>query len=165
MTEQPTINMPSMKVESSHDFIAGKSLKFYWQAIKWFIVLLVVLDILNVVFEVYEYGHWVIEAVIFVIFSFYLLKRWKVALTTAITASVFLGIISGLLLAIFDIIWYHQWWYLLNFIRLPCIISAVGIATSLAFYLLFQNIKFKQSKDVKGGGIYGRKKTNLDKFR
>jgi hypothetical protein len=165
MTQQPTINMPSMKAELGHDFIVGKSLKFYWQAIKWFIVLLVVLDILNAVLEVYKHGHWIIEAAVFIIFSFYLLKRWRVALTTAITASVFLGIISGLLLAIFDIIWYHQWWYLLNFIRLPCIIGAVGVATSLAFYLLFQNIKFKQSKDVKGGGIYGRKKTNLDKFR
>jgi len=166
MQEQTASKTQALTPVETNDFVAGKSLKFYWQAIKWFIVLLVVLNIFNIVFEVYEYGHWVVEVVVFIIFSFYLLKRWKVKVMTVVTASIFLGLASGLLLAIFDIIWYHQWWYLLNLVRQPFIVSLVGAVTSLVFCLLFNNLKFRnKSKDLKGGGIYGRKKANIGKFR
>ncbi|MFA6098028.1 MAG: hypothetical protein WCV50_04480 [Patescibacteria group bacterium] len=146
--------------------IAGKSPSFYWQASRWFALLLVVLEALNIKFDFFKYAEWVIIVAVFAVFAFWLQTRRRISLTAALVAGVFLGVISGLLLAIFDIIWYHQWWYLLNLIRMPFINTAVGAATILVFYLLIQSLKNnKIFKASKGGGNYGGKETNYSKYR
>ena len=53
MQEQTVTKTQALTPIETNDFVAGKSLKFYWQAIKLFIVLLVILDVMNIVFEVY----------------------------------------------------------------------------------------------------------------
>ena len=120
---------------------------------------MVVLEIANVILELYQYGNWIIEIVLFAILTLWLLRRFKVKIAAALFASVMVSIVAGVLLAIFDAIWYRELWYLLNLVRKPCIIGVVGIGTTFIFYLLFQSIVFKQErKDPKGGGIYGRTK-------
>ena len=166
MQEPIEIKQPLAEAPKEDTLIAGKSLEFYWKASRLFMAVLVVLEIINIIFEVYEYGYWIIEVVIFIFFTAWLLKKWRVKLATAVIACAYLGIIAGLILAIFDIIWYHQWWYLLNLIRKPFLVGLVGIVTSFIFYLTFQSFKTKKKgKEPKGGGIYGRKTTNFEKFR
>ncbi|MBU0598209.1 hypothetical protein KKF61_04420 [Patescibacteria group bacterium] len=146
--------------------LAGKSLEFYWRVAKFFILLLVVLEILNIVLEVHEYGSWVAEVAVFILFSVWLVLRFRIKLMPTITTAAFIGVTSGLVLAIFEIIWYHQWWYLLNLIRQPFIIAAVGMATSFVLYLLIGSLKTKKkNKEPKGGGIYGGKESSFKKFR
>lgn len=146
--------------------VAGKSLKFYWQSIRWFIVILVILEAINIIYNVYSYGHWIIEALIFLLFNFWLMRMRRLEFKTAMSASIFLGIGAGLLLAIFEIIWYHQVVYLLNLIRQPVIITAVGLAVSFVFFLLFKNIlSNKDNNKLKGGGIYDRKTNVNNRFR
>lgn len=159
MPEQ-TAHIISSSAESGIDaLIAGKSLGFYWKVGKFFILLMVVLEIANVILELYQYGNWIIEIVLFAILTLWLLKRYRVKIAVVLFASIMISIVAGLVLAIFDTIWYRELWYLLNLVRKPCIISAVGIGSTFIFYLLFQSIVFKQErKNPKGGGIYGRTK-------
>jgi len=154
MPEHVSIKQSEVTAHETNDLIAGKSLEFYWKTSRLFIAVLVVLEIINIIFEVYVYGHWIIEVVIFILFTAWLLKRWRVKLTTAIMGCVILGIIAGLLLAIFDIIWYHQWWYLLNLIRKPFLVGLVGLITTFIFYFSFRS--FKTKKTSKGLGPPGR---------
>jgi len=159
MTEQDQVKKSVPENNEENDLIAGKSLGFYWKASKFFILLMVVLEIANVILELYQYGNWIIEIVLFAILTLWLIKRYRIKLAVVLFTSSMVGVIAGLLLAIFDTIWYRELWYLLNLIRKPCIISAVGIGSTFLFYLLFQSIVFKQQhNNPKGGGIYGRTK-------
>jgi len=146
--------------------IAGKSLKFYWQTVRWFILLLVVLEVVNIIYDIYTYGHWIIEAVMFLLFNFWLMRIRRLEFKTSMTASIFLGIGAGFLLAIFEIIWYHQVVYLLNLIRQPVIITAVGLVISFGFFLLFKSLlSNKDNNKLKGGGTYDRKTNVNNRFR
>jgi len=169
MTNHQGIESPAVAPVPSSDrdyLIAGKGWQFYWQLTRLFVFVIIFLDILNIVFHIYIYGHWAIEVFVLVLFNLWLILKWRFKLNTNITASVILGILAGLLLAIFDIIWYHQFVYLLNFIRQPFILGLLGLAVSLTCYLLFQNIRSKFSEiNSKKGNLYGRSKTNFDKFR
>jgi len=137
--------------------VAGKSLNFYWRSIRWFILIIAILDGLNIVFQlVPDYGHWVIEVAVFLVFNFWLLRIRRIEMKTVLTANILLGLGAGLLLAIFEIIWYHQVVYLLNLIRQPVIVTALGIVSSLTFYLLFKSLLSKKDNNSKGGGIHGR---------
>ncbi len=159
MPEQTAHAISSSSTSEIDALIAGKSLGFYWKVSKFFILLMVVLEIANVILELYRYGNWIIEIVLFAILTLWLLKRYRVKIAVALFASIMISIVSGLLLAIFDTIWYRELWYLLNLVRKPCIISVVGIGSTFIFYLLFQSIIFKQERNnPKGGGIYGRTK-------
>ncbi len=166
MTKDKNIEKDSSTI-SKEELIAGKSLSFYWQTIKWFILLLLVLEVSNIAFNIYEYGHWIIEAVVFLLFNFWLLRIRRLEFNTALTASIFIGIGGGLLLAIFEIIWYRELVYLLSLIRQPFIITGIGVVASFTFFLLFKNLLSKKDNNKsKGGGIYDGRQTNVNnRFR
>ncbi len=167
MVEETTTsqNMENSSVVGE-SLVAGKSLKFYWQSVRWFILLLVGLEALNIIYDIYKYGHWIIEAIIFLLFNFWLMRLRRLEFNTSITATVFLGIGSGLLLALFEIIWYHQVVWLLNLIRQPVIITAVGLVVNFTFYLLFKSLLSNRDNiNLKGGGIYDRKTNVNNRFR
>lgn len=170
MTNHQEMNPPAVTPVSSverDDLIAGKGWQFYWQLVRLFVLAILILNIINIAFDIYVYGHWVIEIFIFILFNLWLILKWRFKLSTNVTASVILGILAGLLLAIFDVIWYHQFVYLLNFIRQPFILGVEGLVISVVFFLLFSNLKSRsaESKPKKGNLYGGRKKTNFDKFR
>ena len=166
MTDEKSIENTSLTT-SKDELIAGKSLHFYWQATKWFILLLVVLEAVNIIFSINEYGHWFIEALVFILFNFWLLRIRRLEYNTALVASIFIGIGGGLGLAVFEILWYREYIYLLNVIRQPFIITALGIVASFTFFLLFKNLLSKKDNNKsKGGGIYDSRQTNVNsKFR
>lgn len=158
-------NMETSSV-GGDSLVAGKSLKFYWQSVRWFIIILVALEAINIIYGNYNYGHWIIEAFVFLLFNFWLMRMKRVELKAAMTATIFLGIGSGLLLAIFEIIWYYQVVYLLNLLRQPVIVTVVGMVVGFTFYLLFKSLlSNKDNKDLKGGGTYGRKTNVNNRFR
>lgn len=141
--------------------IAGKSLSYYWQAVRWFVAGLVALEILNVWLSVIPYGRWVLSGLMAIGLTWWMAKRGRGSMMVAIVSSAIMGVVAGLALAIFDIIWYHQWWYVLNIIRMPFLLGMIGIATGFTFYVLFRSMITKRERsDSKGGGIYGRTKTN-----
>ncbi|XOU94063.1 MAG: hypothetical protein ACNFW9_04425 [Candidatus Kerfeldbacteria bacterium] len=156
-----------VKLSGDESLIAGKSLSFYWQTVKWFILLLIVLEVINITFNVYEYGHWIIEVFVFIVFSFWLLRIRRLEFNTALVASIFIGIGGGIGLAIFEIIWFHEFVYLLSLIIQPFIITVVGAVSSFTFFLLFKNLLSKRDNNKsKGGGIYDSRQTNVNsRFR
>ncbi len=140
--------------------IAGKDIVFYWKASRLFIILLVILEIINVVLNRIPYGTWLAVALVSVLFTWWLLRRFRVKLGVVIVANVIFGLCSGLLMAIFEIIWLHQWWYALNLIRRPILLAVTAAIIAGFFYLIFQGIINKNKiSEPKGGGIYGGNKT------
>lgn len=108
-----------------------------------------------------SYGRWIIAALMGVVLTWWMAKRGRVSMMTAVIAAAGMGMLAGFGLAVFDIIWYHKWWYVLNVIRMPFILGVIGMATGFACYVLFRNFITKREKtDTKGGGIYGRSKTS-----
>ncbi len=119
--------------------IAGKNVRFYFRASWFFILLALVLEVINTAIVDYEYSRWIIVAAISILYTLWLLKRLSVSRGAVITASVVWAVSAGLLVAIFDVIWYHQWWYLLNIVRLPFLYSVVGVAVSVLLSILIKS--------------------------
>ena len=133
-------NIPISQAFAKDDTIAGKPLKFYWRVARWFIILLVILDIGMIVIDRWLYLHWVFEAVIFLMLSFVISRIYESRLNTAMAAGIFTGFIAGFLIAVFEIIWYHEWWTLLNVIARPLWMGLGGSLVAGIFGLIFQNI-------------------------
>ena len=148
MPEDIVNKMSMSDVTATDALIAGKSVSFYWSASKFFIIVFIILDIVNTVFAIHSFGRWVIALVIVILFTFWLSRRARVKLASTVAANIFLGFVAGLALAVFDIIWYHQWWYVLNLLRLPIIFGLIGLIVSIIFYLLFRSILLKQRKEA-----------------
>ncbi len=149
-------------------YIAGKSLQFYWRVARFFIAFIVIFEAVNIIFDIYvsTYASWIIEAVAFILLTFWLVSKFRVKLTTAIVTSVITAVFAGLLLAVFDIAWYREWWQLLNIIRRPFMVTVVGLAATVISYLIFQSISFnKQKKDTQEGNVYGRTRHKQKEFK
>jgi hypothetical protein len=159
MPEEAPVS-PIYEAGNQDSLIAGKDVAFYWKASRLFIVLLVILEIINVVLNRIPYGTWLAVALVSVLFTWWLLRRFRVKLGAVITANIIFGLCSGLLMAIFEIIWLHKWWYALNLIRRPLLLAAVAAIIAGIFYIVFQNIITRNKiSEPKGGGIYGGNKT------
>jgi hypothetical protein len=145
-----------------NSFIAGKPLRYYWRVAWFFIVLAIALEVIfKVSGSTTSWWRWLAVAVISLLMTLWLATRLRVQLSTVITANVFWGLLSGLALAILDIFWYHEWWYLFNIVRLPFLLSCAGLVIgSISFVTLQLFITKKQSNASKGGGMYGGKETS-----
>lgn len=145
-----------------NSFIAGKPLRYYWR-VAWFFILVAIA--LEVIFKVSgsttSWWRWVAVAVISLLMTIWLATRLRVQLGTVIAANVFWGILTGLALAILEIFWYHEWWYLLNIIRLPFLLGCAGLMVGgISFIALQFLMAKKQPNEPKGGGMYGGKETS-----
>lgn len=125
--------------------IAGKDLGFYWRVARWPILLLLVLEIIIVIsLDKYYYIHWIIEGLGLIFISLVLLRNYQVKLTTIMVTGGFLGVVLGMLIAIFEIIWYHKWWYILDLISRPIWMGLGGIIFCLIVTLIL-NIFIKKN--------------------
>lgn len=165
MAEYTTPEKTVAAAEAADTLLAGKPLEFYWRATRLFMVLLVVLEAVVIIGGWFRYGHWAVEAVVGILVTFYLLRRWQVRLMTALVASFMAGVGTGLAVALVELIWYRHWWYVLDLIRRPVLMSLAMVVTSFLFYIVFQSlITRKKETTVKGGGIYGGKETSNRDF-
>jgi hypothetical protein len=147
-------------VSDSDSLIAGKDFTFYWKASRLFVILLLVLEIIVVVSNRIPFGTWIAVALVAVLFTWWLLQRFKVGFIAALVANTLVGVLTGILMAVFEIIWFHRWWYALNLIRRPVMLSVAAVIVAAIFYITFQSIlKKNKIKESKGGGIYGGTKT------
>ncbi|MFH0804894.1 MAG: hypothetical protein V1916_01720 [Patescibacteria group bacterium] len=137
------------------ELIAGRPLMFYVRALWPYAAALVVLEVVNIVFDVHRYGHWIIEVAVFAAAAWHMHRRLRSGFATMLAGAALVAVTVGLVLAVFDTAWYHHWWYILNLIRRPVMIGAVGLAVSAAVYL----VSMFASQRTKGGGIYGGAET------
>ncbi|MFA5052087.1 MAG: hypothetical protein WC544_03450 [Patescibacteria group bacterium] len=144
---------PSHDVDAS---VAGKSLLFYWRAGWFFMLVIVLVRLAGIMFALNTYVRWGIVVAVFALYAWWLISRFKVALWTAVTAGIIVGAAGGVIITVFELIWYHEWWYILNFIRQPIITGAIGGA--VGFMIFFLTTIFSRQTS-KGGGLYGRTET------
>lgn len=131
------------------DTIAGKNLGFYWRLTRWLIFLLLIVEIIIIIFfESYSYIHWIIEGLGLIFIIWILLKNYQVRLSTIMAAGGFIGFVLGTLVAIFEIIWYHKWWYLLELISRPIWMTLGAIIFCLIVSLILNNF-IKKGKKIK----------------
>lgn len=144
----------------SHDVdasIAGKSLLFYLRSGWFFVILVTVVKFIGIVFALNQYIRWGLIAAVFVLYAWWLARRFRVGVWTGVTAGIFVGVQAGLIITVFELIWYHEWWYIMNFIRQPVLLSVLGGGVAGALMLLF--VVTNNNQTSKGGGIYGRTET------
>lgn len=154
-------NIPISQGFAQDDTIAGKPLGFYWRLTRGLVILLVIVDIIIIVVDRYVFLHWIFEALIFLILSLFMSRRYQVKLSSGLAAGVIAGLLAGLAIAIFEIIWYHQWWTLLNLIARPLWMGLGGGIVTVIFSAIWQMIfKKNQIITLKGGEGYGRKNEN-----
>jgi len=137
----------SVSAPSLDDTIAGKPFMFYWRRVRWLSVLALALYLVNLTWDIYPYLSWIVGGGLALWLNYWLARRYRVQYATALTAGVWLGVFSGLLLAVTDIIWYHKLWYLLNLVRLPFIGGCLGLVVSLVSYLFFLRITINNKKN------------------
>jgi len=136
--------------------IAGKSILFYWHSGWLFIVLTLIVKAISDVVELSSFVRW--PLFILVLLWYIWLIRKKVSMWSAMAAGIIVGSLGGLLIAVFELLWYHKWWYVMNFIRQPVIFGVAGGVAGIAI-LVLTNL-FTKQVTVKGGGLYGGTKTS-----
>lgn len=140
MFNEMQTNIPISQGFTRDDTIAGKPLRFYWRVSRGLVFLLVILDIIIIVIDRFLFLPWVFGALVFLILSFMVTRIYQVKLAAAFAAGIIAGAIAGLAIAIFEIIWYHQWWTLLNLIARPIWMGLGGGVVTAICSLIFQNI-------------------------
>ncbi len=145
----------------SHDVdasIAGKSLLFYLRSGWFFVILVIIFKFVGIIFALNQYVRWGLVAVVFAMYTWWLSRRFRISVWTGVAACVIVGIQAGLVITVFELIWYHEWWYVMNFIRQPVLLGVAGGGVAGVLVIILNIINNQQTS--KGGGIYGRTETS-----
>ncbi|MFA6553484.1 MAG: hypothetical protein WCT27_03575 [Patescibacteria group bacterium] len=145
---------PSHDVDAS---IAGKSLLFYWRSGWFFVILVTAVKFIGIVLALNQYVRWGLMAGVFILYAWWLVRRFHTGVWTSVAAGIIIGVLAGLIITVFELIWYHEWWYIMNFIRQPVLLGVLGGGVAGALTIVMKVVMDKQSS--KGGGIYGRTET------
>jgi len=130
------------------DLIAGKKLRFYWQNTRLLIIAIFAVEAIIAVLDQFEFLTWVVEVIAFFILAYFLARKHKAKINTTLFASGYAGVLAGFIVAIFQLIWYREWLYALNLIRLPFIYCVLGIVVSFVSYLLLQGFISKKKINI-----------------
>ena len=135
------------QVATAGQFIYGKSLRWYKEAVIWPMFILVMIELgIRVVQTNYLYlwpphiFNWIIASARFVIFiylSVSAVKQFKADKMQTITAAIIGGVAVGFLLAIFQLFWYFELWTFFNLIGQPLLFAAEGTIISWLVYTIF----------------------------
>ncbi len=124
--------------------IAGHRLVFYWRQTRVFIALATVACGLNIVLAVYQYGNWIVVALLSMAMSWWILWKHAGSMMSVVVGGIFFGVVSGLCVAVIELAWYRQWWYFLNIIRNPFIFVALAGAGCFLMYIMAKSFIVKK---------------------
>lgn len=121
------------------DALYGRSLKWYKEAALWpmFILLIVELGarVMQTKYfplwneEIFSYIIYLSRVAIFCYLGISVVKQYKGTKQQAIAAAVLGGLITGFLLAVFQLFWYFELWTFFNIIGQPLLMAAMGLVT------------------------------------
>lgn len=129
------------------ELIFGKGLKWYQEAAAWPIFILLLAEIgIRVMQTKYfataspELFTGLINFTRITIFAYLAtsgVKRYWATKQQVLSAAVLGGLVGGVILALFQLFWYHDLWTIFNLIGQPLLLAAEGLIVSWLTYKLF----------------------------
>lgn len=150
--------------ESEKGVLAGKDLSFYFKIIRIPVVLAIVIEILAHFTANTFYLIWLVNFIVFVYISWYLIKKHQAPFFQIVVASTMAGIIIGVCVALFKLIWFRHFYLIFNLITEPMITAIVGIGISALTFLIIKNISQKNIKKSKKINNNLKNKGSKEKF-
>lgn len=133
-------------------FVGGKNFDYYLGIIILPILVITIAEIIMVIYEIPIYFFWTINVISFFYIAWAIYLRRHDSFTEAGTAAVMLGVVVGLFLAIFRIIYFHKVYLLFNLIAEPIRTGILGLAVVWLVHLIVS--LFKRQSDQKPKDTY-----------
>ncbi len=129
------------------EFICGRSLKWYQEVAVWPMFILLVAEISLRVMQSRYFLSWpeqifsglisLVRVASFVYLTVTAFKNYQATRRQALTAAVLGGLVAGVLLAVFQLLWYFELWTFFNLIGQPLLLAAAGLVISWIIARLF----------------------------
>jgi len=130
-------------------FVGGKNFDYYLGIIILPILVISIAEIVMVIYEVPIYFFWAINIITFLYIAWAIYLRRHDSFTEAGTAAVMLGVVVGLFLAIFRIIYFHKVYLVFNLIAEPIRTGILGLAIVWLIHLIISLFKKGPSQKPK----------------
>lgn len=144
---QPNIRSEKNYLDGFGELIFGKSLRWYKEVAAWPMFILLLLEIGLRVMQTKYFATASPELftglinftriAIFVYLATSGVKRYWANKQQILSAAVLGGLVGGVILALFQLFWYHDLWTVFNLIGQPLLLAAEGLVISWLTYRLF----------------------------
>jgi len=128
--------------------LGGRPLNFYFKIAIWPTLILVVIEIITSLLWNKEVLNWFLDFLLFIGLSWYFIKVYQAKQIQVIILSILSGLIIGLLMALFKLIWLHKVYWFFNLISEPLITALAGLLISAATYLFLIRKDNKKNKEL-----------------
>ncbi|MFA6304475.1 MAG: hypothetical protein WCV73_01430 [Patescibacteria group bacterium] len=129
------------------EFVYSRSLAWYKEVAAWPMFILLLLEIALRVIQtkyfplaeplLFNQLINITRVIIFAYLSYSALKNYSATKQQTLVASVLGGLVAGVILAVFQLIWYFELWAFFNLIGQPLLLAAEGLMISWFFTALF----------------------------
>ena len=149
---QPNVQADRNYLDGFGEFVFGKGLKWYQEVAAWPMFILLLAEIgLRVMQTKYfptinpELAGGLVNftrIAIFVYLTASGVKRYWATKKQILAAAVLAGLVTGMILALFQLFWYFELWTFFNLIGQPLLLAAEGLIISwLTYRLFFEKLK------------------------
>jgi hypothetical protein len=131
----------------------GRKLDWYKEVVVWPMFILLVVEIgirvldrnyLNLLNkEILDYFIYVVRIILFAYLAISAVKKYQASQAQVIFAAVLGGVVTGFLLAVFQLFWYFELWTIFNIIGQPLLMAVMGVVIA---WLTTFICNFKQFK-------------------
>ncbi|MFA5070435.1 MAG: hypothetical protein WC528_04085 [Patescibacteria group bacterium] len=142
----------------------GKTIGFYFSLFRWPVLAALVIEIFLIVFDQRLIYIWFVNLIIFVFLALWGRKINQLRLGQILFLGFSAGLVLGLLVAIFKLIWLHKFYLFFNLMFEAVVTALAGLLLCGGTYLLMTKEYKNQNsfskylkKNKKGGGENGRK--------
>jgi len=128
----------------------GKDFNYYLGIIVLPVIVVVIAEIILNIFAVPVYFFWLIDIVSFIYVGWAVYWKRKDSFREAGTAAVMMGVLIGLLMAVFRLIYFHKLYLIFNLIAEPIRSGLLGLLVVWLIHLvisLSKNSKSPKNKD------------------
>jgi hypothetical protein len=129
------------KEKKANQLVGGKNFDYYLGIIILPIIVVMAAEIVMIIYNVSLYFFWAIDVVSFIYVAWAIYLRRHDTFTEAGTASVMMGILIGLFIAIFKLIYFHKVYLIFNLIAEPVRTGLLGLVLAWLFHLVISLTK------------------------
>ena len=145
------INRNNFSESKNSEALFTKPMRWYWEIALWPMFILLVLEIgLRVMQTKYLYlwseeifglATFGLRFVLFAYLAITAIKKFKADKKQLYTAVILAGIITGCVLAVFQLFWYFELWTIFNLIGQPLLFALIGLVVAWILSLFLLNNK------------------------
>ncbi|MFH1598563.1 MAG: hypothetical protein ABIB97_05910 [Patescibacteria group bacterium] len=137
------------KEKKPAQLVGGKNFDYYLGIILLPIIVVTIAEAVMIVFEVKVYFFWIINVVSFIYVGWAIYLRRRDSFTEAGTAAAMMGVLIGLLIAIFKIIYFRKVYLIFNLIAEPVRTGILGLVVVWLLHLILSLTKSQPASGKK----------------